>query len=656
MLLVADIYRSLLVLASRALQRRASIPQLPALDGLRGLAVIGVLLFHADGLLRGGYLGVDLFFVLSGFLITRLLLVEHTTHGSIDLKVFWFRRARRLFPAVLALMLAVAIYAWTIAEPSELAGLRADGLSTLAYVANWRAIFAQRSYWDLFTAPSPLEHTWSLAIEEQFYLLWPLLVVLMMRATRRGARAVLGLSLALAVVSAALMTLLYREDDTTRVYLGSDTRGAAILVGAAFASLELEVSARVTDALGFVAVIGLGFAWCTLDGQSAFLYRGGFWLTELAGLVLIACATQGKASLVARGLSWRPLRWAGAISYGLYVWHWPVYVVLTQERAHLYGAWLTALRLLVTFVIAIVSYRWLEQPIRHRGVFFGRPAIVVPLAVSGAALLILASTVARPIVAPVAMALPVMPIVPVIEDASVDAGPPLPYADIRDLPVASELPADTLRVLVVGDSVAMSVGNLLRVNQWKGHAFVAQRAVGDCSVLDGIVPTHTMNGLDHGGGNCAHDWASDTAKLRPDVTLVVLGGAYFASAKVEGRWQKPCDKGWHAVYLKRLKALVDLLKPHGGRAVFVTAAYPVGKFQVAQINERVDCFNATLAESGAQTIDLAKHLCPQTQCALESEGSVIRNDGLHFEYPGGNATAEWILSELRQSDVMGNVP
>ena len=116
--------------------RRASITHLPALDGLRGLAVIGVLLFHADGLLRGGYLGVDLFFVLSGFLITSLLLAEQKAHGSVDLAEFWIRRARRLFPAVLALMPAVAIYAWTIAQPSELAGLRADGLSTLAYVAN----------------------------------------------------------------------------------------------------------------------------------------------------------------------------------------------------------------------------------------------------------------------------------------------------------------------------------------------------------------------------------------------------------------------------------------------------------------------------------------------------------------------------------------
>src|SRR5262249_46993653 len=149
------------------------IQHLPALDGLRGAAVIGVLFFHDDRL-RGGYLGVDLFFVLSGFLITSLLVAEQRAAGRIDLRAFWVRRARRLFPAVLALMPAVALYAALLAAPSELATIRADALATLGYAANWRSIFAGKSYWDLFNAPSPLEHTWSLAIEEQFYVAWPL--------------------------------------------------------------------------------------------------------------------------------------------------------------------------------------------------------------------------------------------------------------------------------------------------------------------------------------------------------------------------------------------------------------------------------------------------------------------------------------------------
>ncbi len=214
-----------------------SIGHVPGLDGLRGAAVIGVLLFHAHGWLRGGYLGVDLFFVLSGFLITSILLDEHRRHGRIDLGAFWVRRFRRLMPALLSLVPAIALYAQTLAAPSELASLRADALATLAYVANWRAIFAKRSYWQMFTAPSPLEHTWSLAIEEQFYLVWPIVVVLLLRLGR--IRAVLAASIAAAIASCVAMNLLFVEGNTMRVYLGTDTRGAAILIGAALAASGL---------------------------------------------------------------------------------------------------------------------------------------------------------------------------------------------------------------------------------------------------------------------------------------------------------------------------------------------------------------------------------------------------------------------------------
>jgi len=160
---------------------RARLPHVPALDGLRGVALLGVLFFHANGALAGGYLGVDLFFVLSGFLITSVLLSEHQETGRIVLWTFWQRRARRLFPALLSLMPFIAIYGRFFAAPSELTRLRGDALATLAYVANWRAILSEKSYWDLFAQPSPLEHTWSLSIEEQFYVVWPLAVALLLR-------------------------------------------------------------------------------------------------------------------------------------------------------------------------------------------------------------------------------------------------------------------------------------------------------------------------------------------------------------------------------------------------------------------------------------------------------------------------------------------
>ena len=201
-----------------------SIAHVPALDGLRGAAVAGVLLFHAEGLLRGGFLGVDLFFVLSGYLITSILVAEHRRSGRIDLRAFWIRRARRLMPALLALVPAVGLYARSFAAPGELAQIRGDALATLAYVANWRAILVRRSYWEMFAAPSPLEHTWSLAIEEQFYVVWPLVALVVLR---RGPRALAIVSGVLALGSIVAMAVLGASATPNRVYLGTDTRGAA---------------------------------------------------------------------------------------------------------------------------------------------------------------------------------------------------------------------------------------------------------------------------------------------------------------------------------------------------------------------------------------------------------------------------------------------
>ncbi|HEY3668468.1 MAG TPA: acyltransferase, partial [Polyangiaceae bacterium] len=372
----------------------------PALDGLRGIALLGVLLFHANGALPGGYLGVDLFFVLSGYLITSLLLAEQRQTGRIALSAFWVRRARRLFPALLSLMPAIAIYGRYFAKPDELASLRAQALATLSYIANWQSIFEHKSYWQLFSAPSPLEHTWSLSIEEQFYVFWPLLLTLLLH--RYSTRALLAVSVFLSALSAAAMWLLFNPENTTRVYLGTDTRMAGILAGAALAVVlrpEQSFGARATrllDGLGAFALLGLGVAWCTLAGSSPLLYHGGFWLSELGALVLIACAVAGSQSWVARALSFRPFRLLGTISYGVYLWHWPVNVFLSPERVHLHGFLLHLLHFSVTLAIAIASYRFLEQPIRRDGVPFNRPLFIVPAAVALSVLLVVRATYARP--------------------------------------------------------------------------------------------------------------------------------------------------------------------------------------------------------------------------------------------------------------------
>ena len=327
---------------------QTKIRYLPALDGLRALAVAGVICYHGGlAWAGGGFLGVDAFFVLSGYLITTLLLrewyssstgTERNPVGRIDLKAFWGRRARRLLPAMLLVLGAVAVYAVIIAAPDELRTIRADGISSLFYVANWRFIFSGQSYFAQFGAPSPLKHFWSLAIEEQFYLLWPLLVFGILRWRRGSLRALATFAAALAAGSAVLMYVLYQPgQDPSRVYYGTDTRASSLLVGALLAMLMLKrpVVERRPARLalhtgGIVAALVLGYWWSIATEHSDWLYRGGFVVAALLVALVVASITQPEPGPLGRLLSLAPLRFVGRISYGLYLWHWPVFIALSD--------------------------------------------------------------------------------------------------------------------------------------------------------------------------------------------------------------------------------------------------------------------------------------------------------------------------------------
>ncbi len=633
----------------------------PGLDGLRGLAVIGVLLFHANARLRGGYLGVDLFFVLSGFLITSILVAEHRAKGRIDLRTFWVRRARRLMPALLSLIPAIALYARYLAKPAELASLRGDALATLGYVANWRAVFAHRSYWDMFLAPSPLEHTWSLAIEEQFYVVWPLAVagiLVLARRGKRGVQWVCGVSLALALGSVAAMTVLYEGGNTARVYLGTDTRGAAILLGGALATSGLARAGdpqaprpgraqHLLDALGLACLAFLAAAWWQLDGQDELLYRGGFWATELAGLGLVLVAVRAPRGLVAGLLSLSPLRKMGEISYGVYLWHWPIYVVLTEERTGLLAGRLLLLRLALTLVVAALSYRYFERPIRQHGLLWGRPVLVVPASFALAIVFVLSTT--RGAVA--ADAPPVakegaLTFTPASATVATEAPDAAPTADA----------GPPLKVLVVGDSVGIALGGRMGWDGKSDNVDVEQRAIGDCSILEDHVPVHSMAGCPHGNPNCAGSWLEDVKELHPDVTLVVIGGAYFSTVQVGGKWRRVCESGWHDTYVKGLSALLSEIAPFSRRRIVMLAAYPVGKWQTPKLNDDVDCFNRTLRDAAAaaraEVLDLNPYLCagPGHSCLMTSHDAPVRPDGLHFDGPGAEDTARWVLAQLRGTE------
>ncbi len=345
---------------------------LPAVDGLRALAVSAVFAYHADiGWARGGFLGVDVFFVISGYLITALLLSDYRRTSRLHVLRFWKRRARRLLPALVVLLVGVSVAVPLLASDQGYR-LRADVLAALGYVSNWRLIFEHQSYFQSLGRPPLLQHLWSLAVEEQFYLLWPPVLALLLkwREPRRLAGPILGL----AALSAALMAVLHDPTgDPSRVYYGTDTRVAGILVGAALACIPLKWTAGKLARPGRVALEGTGVAvlvglWLCLSRVDQFdprLYQGGFIGVAVLAAVAIVIASH-PGSWVAAGLGCRPLVWLGRRSYAVYLWFWPVFM-LTRPHSDvpLTGTPLLLLRVAITLALATASYEWVEKPIRE---------------------------------------------------------------------------------------------------------------------------------------------------------------------------------------------------------------------------------------------------------------------------------------------------
>ncbi len=371
-----------------ATQRQSGprLPYIPALDGLRAVAVLAVLVYHSSvHWLPGGFLGVEVFFVLSGYLITSLLLSEFRSTGRIDLKTFWIRRARRLLPALYLLLIATLTYS-VIFLPLQVTQLRSDALAAAFYVTNWWLIFAHRSYFEEMGRLSLLKHLWSLAVEEQFYLIWPPLFALGMSRLRQR-KVILGV-LGAVGVSTVLMAVLFRPGvDPSRIYYGTDTRAAELLVGAALAFVwqpggETKFSigwvtrglawlgpgrrAQVMlEAVGIAGLLGVALAFWRLGEFDSTLYQGGFLLVALATAAVIAATVHPRSRLLSRALGCPPLRWVGVRSYGIYLWHWPVFMVTRPGLdISLSGFPLFLLRLAITLAFVEISYRFVETPFR----------------------------------------------------------------------------------------------------------------------------------------------------------------------------------------------------------------------------------------------------------------------------------------------------
>ncbi|MDP7989403.1 acyltransferase family protein [Bacillus sp. MHSD_36] len=344
------------------------------LDSLRGLAILGVILYHINfNWMPGGFLGVTVFFVLSGYLITDILAMEWKRNKRIDLKKFWLSRARRLLPGMIVML--VITLAWiTIFHSSLLEKMRGDSLAALFYVSNWWYIYHKLSYFDNFNQISPLNHFWSLAVEEQFYVVWPFIISLGLYYIKKQSRMILLICLG-AFASALAMAILYEPGvDPSRIYYGTDTRAFSLLIGAVLALVwpsnrlanKIIPKARfILDVVGGIALIIILVMFWKTNQYDPFLYKGGMVLLSIATALLVANLAH-PASRIAQFLRFRPLRWIGVRSYGIYLWHYPILTLTTPKvNAGDFSIIRAILQFLLIILIAQISWKFIEKPIRQ---------------------------------------------------------------------------------------------------------------------------------------------------------------------------------------------------------------------------------------------------------------------------------------------------
>jgi peptidoglycan/LPS O-acetylase OafA/YrhL len=638
----------------------------PALDGLRALAVTGVLLFHGGvAFMPGGFLGVDAFFVLSGYLITSLLLAERVRTGGIRLGAFWLRRARRLLPALLVVLVTVVVVFRNLLSPVEVGLLRDDALSTLAYAANWRMIYRGADYFAQTAAPSPLQHTWSLGIEEQFYLLWPLIVVAIFAlGVRRTGRALTIVCVLGALGSAVAAVLLFRPDDVSRDYFGTDTRAQALLIGCALATV-LARRRRDAGGHGYIAVAGwtglliMAWLWTHLGGSDALLFRGGLTLDALAVAAVIAYVVLAPRAPLARALSLTPIVLLGRISYGVYLWHWPLYAVVTADRTGLTGIRLLATRIVLTLAIATLSFILIEEPIRrgrwpwrvrvtHRDAL--RPLAFVVSAVGLVAVtgfVVVAETAPRP--TPTAAPVYAVPTVTPTPSSTVTP-PPIDRAQRR--------PGLQPRITFFGDSVSWTLGTYLPPHPGLD---VTVRAVQGC----GIARLPDLLQLGTGGTNypgCDHwdtRWQKGVNADDPDVSVILLDRWELMDRYIDGAYHHVGEPVYDAYLTQELDLAIAIVKSRGAHVVLLTAPYthraerPDGGLYPEDQPDRVDAWNRLLYQEEAKDpqqitiLDLNKRVCPQGTFTWVVDNLQIRSDGLHFTEAGVQQwIAPWLLPQL----------
>jgi peptidoglycan/LPS O-acetylase OafA/YrhL/lysophospholipase L1-like esterase len=621
--------------------------------------VAGVLFFHGGFTwMVGGYLGVSTFFTLSGFLITSLLLAERAAHGRVDLRTFWSRRFRRLMPASLACLALIVIFGVFAADPLQRASLAGDVIAALGYVANWRFIFGGQSYADLFAEPSPVLHFWSLAIEEQFYVIYPLLVGALvgfgvlapkMRTAKRQHLArqagrhyrlvVAGALVVLLLVSLGLT--LFAGFDKNRIYLGTDTRAAELLIGGLLASVlfrgalarrmaqpgGLQASVAAVGALATVVSIAL---WVSAAQGTDWLYRGGFALYALLSALTIAAAILPTGP-VAWVLSLGFLRHIGQISYGLYLYHWPIFLWIRQSTdLEIWPRFL--LGVIITFVVAELSFHYLETPIRRGQRLFRVP----PLRLAPVGIVALVGAV----IAASATAPP-----PAIDFERAETGlsefaeePPPP----TPIDPASLTPPARPGVAMFGDSTALMTGwglaGYLKIHSDLGRNVEGVTGLG-CGVLR-IQERRIAGDIGQTNETCtrwAETWLDKVETGRPDVSVVQSGSWDVADVRVPGsnEWSGPGDPVFDEFLLTEMDEVVDVLTAEGGMVVWLTSPLPGPPYQAPpgwNASERLARYNQLVQQLPDRKPGkvVVVEFDQWVDTLPSDEDARLRPDGVHF--------------------------
>jgi len=642
-----------------------------ALDGVRGVALLIIMGYHFGlGWLSGGFLSLDIFYVLSGYLITGLLLGEYRRRDRIKLSAFWLRRARRLLPALLIVLVAVTLMV-RFAEPAGLyPGFRMSALSALFYFSNWWQIVSSGNYFGATGALSPLTHTWSLAVEEQFYLVWPLVVLAVMHLARtfeRGIRALLALSISGALASAVEMALLYHPGaNTTRLYFGTDTHAQSILVGSVLACGMTMVQMRrgeegmaprangranrvLLTLVGLAGLAGTLLLTYTQEGTSGsgFVYRGGFLLSALSAAALIVGAVCVRDGPIAVGLSLRPLVWVGTVSYGAYLWHYPIFVYLDGTRTGLQGLSLLSVRFAATFVLAAASYYVVERPVME-GTFWKSIRAVVPAtALIGATVVVVVSGT-------------------LTSSASAAAVAPAPAQANRAEWEAYQVHSfdhagSRVTVLMVGDSLSLTVAIGMAPYAEEYGVDLGGRSHTGCGVAIAL-PLDDHGVVGDPFPNCPTWptwWQDDVRQLHPQVVGLVIGFWEVQDRWLDGRWQHIGDPGYDAYETAELERAVSILSSQGARVALFTSPYfdsgeqPDGQPWDQDAPARVDGLNRIITDVARRhpgvvaVIPLNRYLDPGGRFTSTIDGQVVRQpDGVHTTLAGGTYLAPKILPLL----------